>query len=64
MTSFFEKVYRHSTDHINSGGFRFGGRELCEIFGGPFPMWSTQKSSGPFHAKMLWQRHVSCASVY
>jgi len=30
----------------------------------PFPTWSSQKSSGPFHAKMLCQRHVLCASVF
>jgi len=32
--------------------------------GGAFPMQSTRKSSGPLHAKMLWQRHVSCTSIY
>jgi len=28
--------------------------EPCaKYLGGPFPMWSTQKFFGPFHAKML-----------
>jgi len=35
-----------------SGGLRFWG-VLYKIFGGPFPMWSMQKSSGLFHEKML-----------
>jgi len=26
---------------------------LCKRFWGAFPMWSTQKISGPFHVKML-----------
>jgi len=53
-------------DKYASAGLRFGDeRGACaKYMGGLFPMWSTQKSSDPFHAKMFWQRHVSCASVF
>jgi len=41
----------------------FGGGGLCKYLGGPFPTWSTQKSSRHFHAKMLWQRRFVCISI-
>jgi len=47
----------------HSGGLRLGGGDCAKHLGGVFPVWSTQKSSVPFHAQMLWQQHISCASV-
>jgi len=48
---------------VISGGLRFGGPS-AKYLESPFPMWISQKSFGPYHAKILRQRHVSCTSEY
>jgi len=47
-----KSAQRRRTGGMTQWWPRFGG-PWAKYFGGAFPMWSMQKSSGPFHVKML-----------
>jgi len=60
--SFIPRLY--SWDYRDELVVALGWVGSVQNIWGLFPMWSMRKSSGPFHLKMMWQRHVSCTLVY